>query len=214
MPRCATQLVPQNTLSKRTVRRQAMQRWTLRQVARRQLQQHTEADRGGEADIRGDQPGCRTRGDGRATRPAVHAEKVDRRQHGQREQQHLRLCAEDGRQRANRHQGWRQCDGLVAVGTNLWRRRISRATAWSSGASRSCWRRPTMLAMRTIRHQPRCLRRRTCVVIKQLLEFHAHCHQRWTLEKDTETVRPNMVRRCGHGCDVWSQSGPTPRSKW
>ena len=89
-----------------------MQRWSLRQVAWRQLQQHTEADRGGEADIRGDQLGLRTGGDGRVTRPAVHTEKVDRRQHGQREQQHLRLCAEGGRQRANRH---REDGGSVMV---------------------------------------------------------------------------------------------------
>ena len=76
MPRCARQLVPQNTLSNRTVRDvMAMQRWTLRQVAWRQLQQHTEADRGVEADIRGNQLGCRTRGDGRAKRPAVYARK-------------------------------------------------------------------------------------------------------------------------------------------
>ena len=31
-------------------------------------------------------------------------------------------------------------------------------------------------SMRTIRHQPRGLRQRTCTILKKLLQHHTHCH--------------------------------------
>ena len=34
-------------------------------------------------------------------------------------------------------------------------------------------------AMRTIRHQPRRLRQRTCIVLKKVLQHHTHCHHQW-----------------------------------
>ena len=44
-----------------------------------------------------------------------------------------------------------------------------------------------LAAMRTIRHQPRGLRQRTCTTLKKLLQHHTHCHHQWVERRDPES---------------------------
>ena len=44
-------------------------------------------------------------------------------------------------------------------------------------------------AMRTIRHQPRGLRQRTCTILKKLLQHHTLSHHHWIKRCDSESPR-------------------------
>ena len=60
-------------------------------------------------------------------------------------------------------------------------------------------------AMRTIRHQPRGLRQRTCTTLKKLLHHHhTHCHHhQWIKRRDSESLQAEAaVAR-------WAWLGPT-----
>ena len=46
----------------------------------------------------------------------------------------------------------------------------------------------SMPAMRTVKHQPRGLRQRTCTVLKKLLQHRTHCHHQWTKRRDSESL--------------------------
>ena len=47
-------------------------------------------------------------------------------------------------------------------------------------------------AMRTIRHQPRGLRQRTCTILKKLLRHHTHCHHQWIKRRDSESFQAEV----------------------
>ena len=44
-------------------------------------------------------------------------------------------------------------------------------------------------AMRTIRHQVRGLRQRSCTIPKKLLQHHTHCHNQWVKRRDSESLQ-------------------------
>ena len=48
-------------------------------------------------------------------------------------------------------------------------------------------------AMRTIRHQARGLRQRTCTIPKKLLQHHTHCHHHWTERRDSESLQAEVA---------------------
>ena len=54
-------------------------------------------------------------------------------------------------------------------------------------------------AMRTIRHQPRGLRQRTCAFLKKLLQHHTNCHHQWVKRRDSESSRLNPLQLRGPG---------------
>ena len=53
-------------------------------------------------------------------------------------------------------------------------------------------------AMRTIRHQPHCLRQRTC-------QHHTHCHHQWTKRRDRGSLQAEVAAA------RWAWLGPTLR---
>ena len=57
--------------------------------------------------------------------------------------------------------------------------------------------------MRTIRHQPRGLRQRTCALLKQLLQDHTNCHQQWAKRRDSESLKEELAGA------RWAWLGPT-----
>ena len=48
-------------------------------------------------------------------------------------------------------------------------------------------------AMRTIRHQPRGLRHRTCTILKKLLQHHTHCRHQWVKRRDSESFQAELA---------------------
>ena len=58
-------------------------------------------------------------------------------------------------------------------------------------------------AMRTIRHQPRGLRQRTCAILKKLLQHHTHCHHQWVEKHDSESLQAEVAAA------RWAWLGPT-----
>ena len=48
-------------------------------------------------------------------------------------------------------------------------------------------------AMRTIRHQPRGLRQRTCTILKKLLQHHTYCHHQWIKRRDPESLQAEVA---------------------
>ena len=58
-------------------------------------------------------------------------------------------------------------------------------------------------AMRTIRHQPRGLRQRTCIILKKLLEHRTHCHHQWIERRDSESLQAEVAAA------RWAWLGPT-----
>ena len=56
-------------------------------------------------------------------------------------------------------------------------------------------------AMRTIRHQPRGLRQRTCAILKKLLQHH--CHHQWVKRRDSESLQAELAAA------RWAWLGPT-----
>ena len=48
-------------------------------------------------------------------------------------------------------------------------------------------------AMRTIRHQPRGLRQRTCIILLKLLQHHTHCHHHWVKRRDSESLQAEVA---------------------
>ena len=57
--------------------------------------------------------------------------------------------------------------------------------------------------MRTTRHQPRGLRRRTCTFLKKLLKHHTNCHHRWAKRRDSESLQAELAAA------RWAWLGPT-----
>ena len=57
-------------------------------------------------------------------------------------------------------------------------------------------------AMRTIRHQVRGLRQRTCTILKKLLQHHTHCHPRWAKRRDPESLQAEVA------ASRWAWLGP------
>ena len=51
-------------------------------------------------------------------------------------------------------------------------------------------------AMRTIRHQPRGLRQRTCTILKKLIQHHTHCHHHST-RRDSESLQAELAGLVG-----------------
>ena len=58
-------------------------------------------------------------------------------------------------------------------------------------------------AVRTIRHQPRGLRQRTCTVLKKLLQHHTRCHHQWVKRRDSESLQAELAAA------RWALLGPT-----
>ena len=58
-------------------------------------------------------------------------------------------------------------------------------------------------AVRTIRHQPRGLRQRTCTILKKLLQHHTHCHHQWAKRRDSESLQAEVAAA------RWAWLGPT-----
>ena len=58
-------------------------------------------------------------------------------------------------------------------------------------------------AMRTIRHQPRGLRQRTCAKLKKLLQHHTNCHHRWVKRRDSVSLKAELPAA------RWAWVGPT-----
>ena len=58
-------------------------------------------------------------------------------------------------------------------------------------------------AMRSIRHQPRGLRQRTCTILKKLLQHHTHCHHQWIKRRDSEYLQAELAAA------RWALLGPT-----
>ena len=58
-------------------------------------------------------------------------------------------------------------------------------------------------AMRTIRHQPRGLRHRTCTILKKLLQHHTRCHHQWVKRHDSESLQAEVAAA------RWAWLGPT-----
>ena len=77
-------------------------------------------------------------------------------------------------------------------------------------------------AMRTIRHQPRGLRQRTCTILKKVLQHHTHCHHQWVKRRDSESFQaelaaarwawlgPALLVRAQHGGEHAGNDGLTP----
>ena len=57
-------------------------------------------------------------------------------------------------------------------------------------------------AMRTIRHQPRGLRQRTCTTLKEPSQHHTHCHHQRTKRRDPESLQ------AGVAAARWAWLGP------
>ena len=51
-------------------------------------------------------------------------------------------------------------------------------------------------AMRTMRHQPRGLRQRTCAIIKKQLQHHTNCHHQWVKRRDSESLKAELAAAC------------------
>ena len=51
----------------------------------------------------------------------------------------------------------------------------------------------SLLAMRTIRHQPRGLRQRTCTILKKLLQHHTNSHHQWVKMRDSESFQAEVA---------------------
>ena len=58
-------------------------------------------------------------------------------------------------------------------------------------------------AMRTLRHQPRSLRQRTCTILKKLLQHHTHCHHQSVKRRDSESLQAELAAAW------WAWLGPT-----
>ena len=58
-------------------------------------------------------------------------------------------------------------------------------------------------AMRTIRHQPRNLRQRTCTKLKKLLQHHTNCRHQWVERRDYESLQAELAAA------RWAWLGPT-----
>ena len=54
-------------------------------------------------------------------------------------------------------------------------------------------------AMRIIRHQPRGLRQRTCVILKKPLQHHTRCHHQWVKRHDSESLQAAIMQLGGLG---------------
>ena len=77
-------------------------------------------------------------------------------------------------------------------------------------------------AMRTVRHQPRGLRQRTCTILKKLLQHHTHCLHQWVKRRDSESLQaelaaarcawlgPTLVVRAYDGGEHADNDGLTP----
>ena len=61
----------------------------------------------------------------------------------------------------------------------------------------------SLLATRTIRHQPRCLRQRTCAILQKLLQHHTKCHHQWVKRRDSESLKAEPAAA------TWAWLGPT-----
>ena len=61
----------------------------------------------------------------------------------------------------------------------------------------------SLLAMRTSRHQPRCLRQRTCAILQKLLQHHTNCHHQWVKRRDSESLKAEPAAA------TWAWLGPT-----
>ena len=61
----------------------------------------------------------------------------------------------------------------------------------------------SLLAMRTIRHQPRGLRQGSCTTLKKLLQHHKHCHHQWVKRRDPESLQAAVAAA------RWAWLGPT-----
>ena len=61
----------------------------------------------------------------------------------------------------------------------------------------------SLLAMPTIRHQPRGLRQRTCTILKKLLQHHTHCHHQWVKRRDPQSLQAEVAAA------RWAWLGPT-----
>ena len=84
-------------------------------------------------------------------------------------------------------------------------------------------------AMRTIRHWPRGLRRRTCTILKKPLQHHTNCHHQWVKRRDSEPLKAELaaarwawlaptllVRACDggeHAVDDGLTAGAAPKGK-
>ena len=60
----------------------------------------------------------------------------------------------------------------------------------------------SMLALRTIKHQRRNLRQRTCAILKKLLHHHTHSHHQWVKKRDEESLQAE------YGATMWAWLGP------
>ena len=72
------------------------------------------------------------------------------------------------------------------------------------------------------RHQPRCLRQRTCNILEKLLQHHTHCHHHWVKRRDSESLQaelaaalwawlgPTLLVRAYDGCEHADNDGLTP----
>ena len=47
--------------------------------------------------------------------------------------------------------------------------------------------------MRTIRHQPRGLRQRTCTILKKLLQNHTHCHNQCNKRRGSDSLQAELA---------------------
>ena len=80
-------------------------------------------------------------------------------------------------------------------------------------------------AMRTIKHQLRGLRQRTCTILKKLLQHHTHCHHPWVKRRYSESLQaelaaagwarlgPTLLVRACEGGDYADNHGRTPGQK-
>ena len=51
----------------------------------------------------------------------------------------------------------------------------------------------SLAAMRTVRHQPRGLRQRTCTILKKLSQRHTHCHHQWSKRRDPDSLQAEVA---------------------
>ena len=58
-------------------------------------------------------------------------------------------------------------------------------------------------AVRTIRHQPRGLRQRTCAFLKKLLQHHTNCHHQRVKRRDSESLQAELAAAW------WAWLGPS-----
>ena len=51
----------------------------------------------------------------------------------------------------------------------------------------------SLLAMRTIRNQPRGLRQRTCAILEKLPQHHTNCHHQWVKRRDSQSLKAELA---------------------